>query len=94
MRLADPAVDLAVALALAGAARDHVLPRDTVVVGEVGLGGEVRRASRLDARLAEAAALGQVAAVVPEGGRGRSRAGLRLHRVSTLAAALALLGPG
>jgi DNA repair protein RadA/Sms len=92
VRLADPAVDLGVALALAGAARNHVLPGDTVVVGEVGLGGEVRRASRLDARLAEAQALGQVAAVVPEGGRASS-AGLRLHRVSSLTAALALLGP-
>jgi DNA repair protein RadA/Sms len=91
VRLADPAVDLGVALALAGAARNHVLPRDTVVVGEVGLGGEVRRASRLDARLAEAEALGQVAAVVPEGGRA-SQGALHLHRVSSVTAALALLG--
>jgi DNA repair protein RadA/Sms len=93
VRLADPAVDLGVALALAGAARNHLLPRDTVVVGEVGLGGEVRRASRLDARLAEAQALGQEAAVVPEGGRAQP-GGLRLHRVSTVAAALGLLSPG
>ncbi len=91
VRLADPAVDLGVALALAGAARDKVLPCDMVVVGEVGLGGEVRRASRLDARLAEAQALGQVAAVVPEGGRA-APGGIRLHRVSSVAAAMALLG--
>ncbi len=69
-----------------------MLARDTVVLGEVGLGGEVRRASRLDARLAEAQALGQVAAVVPQGGRA-SPGGLRLHRVSTLTAALGLLEP-
>ncbi|HSP65873.1 MAG TPA: DNA repair protein RadA [Candidatus Deferrimicrobium sp.] len=93
VRLADPAVDLGVALALAGAARNQVLPRDTVVVGEVGLGGEVRRASRLDARLGEAQALGQVAAVVPEGGRA-SPGGLRLHRVPSVARALVLLGRG
>jgi DNA repair protein RadA/Sms len=91
VRLADPAVDLGVAMALAGAARDRVVPRDTVVLGEVGLGGEVRRASRLDARLGEAAALGQVAAVVPDGGRAPAGAGLRVHRVSSVSAALAVL---
>ncbi len=91
VRLGDPAVDLGVALALAGAARDKVFPCDTVAVGEIGLGGEVRRASRLDARLAEAHALGQAAALVPDGGRA-GPGGLRLHRVSSLSAALQLLG--
>jgi DNA repair protein RadA/Sms len=93
VRLADPAVDLGVALALAGAVRDHVVPRDTVVVGEVGLGGEVRRASRLEARLGEAAALGQVAAVVPDGGRIPKGAGLRLLRVASVTDALRVLQP-
>ncbi|HEY8676230.1 MAG TPA: DNA repair protein RadA [Candidatus Dormibacteraeota bacterium] len=91
VRLADPAVDLGVALALAGAARDRVVARDTVVLGEVGLGGEVRRASRLEARLGEAAALGQLAAVVPDTGRVPAGAGLRLHRVASVSAALAVL---
>jgi DNA repair protein RadA/Sms len=93
VRLADPAVDLGVAMAIAGAARNRVLPRDTVVLGEVGLGGEVRRASRLDARLGEAEALGQVGAVVPEGGRAPACSGLRLRRVSSVSAALAVLEP-
>ena len=75
VRLGDPSVDLGVALALAGAARDKIFPSDTVAVGEIGLGGEVRRASRLDARLAEAQALGEVAALVPEGGRLATAAG-------------------
>ncbi len=91
VRLADPAVDLGVALALAGALRNDVVPSDTVIVGELGLGGEVRRASRLAARLGEAAALGLAAAVVPEGGRAPAGVRLRLHRVPTLAAALAVL---
>ena len=93
VRLADPAVDLGVALALAGAARDQRFPADTVALGEVGLGGEVRRAGRLDTRLGEARALGLVAAVVPDGGRAAT-VGLRLHRVAALSAALALLRPG
>ena len=75
VRLGDPSVDLGVALALAGAARDKVFPADTVALGEVGLGGEVRRASRLDVRLAEAQALGQRAALVPEGRAGQRRPG-------------------
>ena len=94
VRLADPAVDLGVALALAGACRDHVVPHDTVILGEVGLGGEVRRASRLEARLGEAAALGQVAAVVPDSGRVPAGTGLRLHPVRSVSAALALLRAG
>jgi DNA repair protein RadA/Sms len=91
VRLADPAVDLGVAMALAGAARDHVLPPDTVVLGEVGLGGEVRRAARMEARLGEAQALGQAAAVVPSGGGTPAPGGLRLHRVASVSAALAML---
>jgi DNA repair protein RadA/Sms len=91
VRLADPSVDLGVALALASAARDRVVPGGTVVLGEVGLGGEVRRASRLDARLGEASALGQVAAVVPAAGRVAEHGALRLHRVASLPAALAVL---
>lgn len=91
VRLADPAVDLAVAMAMAGAARDLSFSARAVVVGEVGLAGEVRRASRLEARLGEAEALGQTAAVVPASSRKPSPPGLRLHGVATVAAALDLL---
>ncbi len=88
VRLADPSADLGVAVALASAARDRVVPAGVVVIGEVGLGGEVRRSSRLDPRLAEAAALGQVAAVVPAAGRVASHQGLRLQRAATVTAAM------
>jgi DNA repair protein RadA/Sms len=94
VRLADPSVDLGVALALASAARDRVMPSGMVVIGEVGLGGEVRRASRLEARLGEAAALGQVAAVVPARGRFPHHDGLRLQRVATVSAAVEVLRSG
>jgi DNA repair protein RadA/Sms len=91
VRLADPSVDLGVAMALASAARNRVVPSGTVVIGEVGLGGEVRRVARLDARLGEAAALGQVAAVAPAGGRVAEPCAVRLHRVTSLTAALGVL---
>jgi DNA repair protein RadA/Sms len=91
VRIADPSADLAVAVAVAGAASDRLLQPQTVVLGEVGLAGEVRRASRIDVRLAEATSLGQDCAVMPAGGRIPTAPGLRLRRVATVSAALALL---
>jgi DNA repair protein RadA/Sms len=91
VRIADPSADLAVAVAVAGAATDRVLPPQTVVLGEVGLGGEVRRASRIDVRLAEATTLGQECAVMPAGGRIPAAPCLRLRPVATVSAAIDLL---
>jgi len=65
MRIHEPAADLAVALAVASAARDIALPPDLVVLGEVGLAGEVRRVAGVKTRLAEAARLGFTKALVP-----------------------------
>lgn len=67
MKIAEPAADLAVALALASTATNQPLPRGMVVVGEVGLGGEVRRVPNLTQRLAEASRLGFHTAIVPAG---------------------------
>ena len=65
MRVLEPAADLALALAIASARRDVALPPDVVVLGEIGLAGEVRRVAGLDRRLAEAARLGFTHALVP-----------------------------
>ncbi|GLZ40394.1 DNA repair protein RadA [Actinokineospora sp. NBRC 105648] len=65
MKIAEPAADLAVALSVATAARDVALPPDLVVLGEVGLAGEVRRVSGVRLRLAEAMRLGFTKALVP-----------------------------
>lgn len=67
-RVAEPGVDLALALAVASSYRDLALDARTVVMGEVGLGGEVRRTPKLTLRLREAAKLGFTRAVVPESG--------------------------
>jgi DNA repair protein RadA/Sms len=67
MRLAEPAGDLALVLALASSATDHPLPHDVVALGEVGLAGEIRRVPALQPRLTEAARLGFRYAVVPRG---------------------------
>jgi DNA repair protein RadA/Sms len=92
IRLADPATDLAVALAMAGSFRNKAISPNCAVIGELGLGGEVRRVSRTEVRLAEAAAVGMEAVVVPESFRGSVPAGIRCHRVRDLGEAVALLG--
>ena len=67
MRLTDPSTDLAVAIALASAHSGLRLPSNTVVVGEVGLAGDLRPISGIDHRLAEAARLGFTTALTPPG---------------------------
>jgi DNA repair protein RadA/Sms len=64
-RVTEPAADLALALAVASAARDAPLPAGLIAVGELGLSGEVRRVSGVGRRLAEAARLGFARALVP-----------------------------
>jgi DNA repair protein RadA/Sms len=67
VRLVEPATDLAVALAVASAAQEYPLPLGLVVIGEVGLAGEIRRVAGVGQRLAEAARLGFTKALVPVG---------------------------
>ncbi len=66
-RSREPALDLAVCIAVASAATKRPLPKDLVVFGEVGLGGEVRPVVGAERRLQEAARLGFVQALVPQG---------------------------
>lgn len=65
LRVTEPAVDLAVALAVASSYRDQPVPRDIAAIGEVGLAGEVRPVRQLDRRVAEAGRLGFRACLVP-----------------------------
>jgi DNA repair protein RadA/Sms len=58
IRLVEPSTDLAVVAALLSAARDRPVPGDSVFIGEVGLGGEVRPVSAIERRLSEAARQG------------------------------------
>lgn len=69
LRLADPAADLAVCMAIASAAAGRRLDDSVVVFGEVGLGGEVRSASGAPRRLDEARKLGFTRAIAPAGGK-------------------------
>jgi DNA repair protein RadA/Sms len=63
----EPAVDLGMAIAVVASFRDRVVDPRTVLIGEVGLGGQVRLVSQMELRLKEAAKLGFKRAIVPKG---------------------------
>ncbi len=65
LRLDEPAVDLAVALALISSITDRIVPDDLIAIGELGLAGECRAVSGLEQRLKEAARLGFTRAIIP-----------------------------
>jgi DNA repair protein RadA/Sms len=78
MRVQEPAADLGLALAIASSFRERPLPAGTVVIGELGLAGEVRRVGRMERRLQEAARRGFTRAIVPRG-TGEPARGLALE---------------
>lgn len=88
MKMTEPAADLALALAVASAAKGLALPSDLVAIGEVGLAGEIRKVSGVQRRLAEASRLGFKRALVPLGSDVKID-GLEIVEVSRLDQALA-----
>ncbi|PHR91019.1 MAG: DNA repair protein RadA [Robiginitomaculum sp.] len=87
MKINEPAADLAVAAALASSIFDTPLPPDCVVFGEISLSGDVRGASRTDARLKEAAKLGfkqAMAAMPPRTSNKKSSSQLPIMAIKTL----------
>jgi len=93
IRIQEPAADLPVALAIAGSLRSLALPPETVVIGELGLAGEIRRVGRMDRRLQEAARRGFVRAIVPRGATA-GPPGIELVEVRELAEAVEAFFPG
>ena len=89
VRIAEPAADLAVLLAIQGSLRGRALPRGFVAFGEVGLAGEVRPAPRGQERLKEAAKLGFAVAVVPKANAPKKAIeGLTVHAVGRVEEAI------
>jgi DNA repair protein RadA/Sms len=93
-RVSEPAADLGIVVAAASSYMDRVVPPDVLVVGEVGLTGEVRAVAGLELRLREAAALGFRRAIVPRSNiLEPSKVSLDIRGVATVGDALdALLG--
>ncbi len=83
LRLDDPSADLAVVLALVSSLRDKPIPQDMIVLGEVGLSGEVRAVSNITPRLTEAGRLGFRRCILPF---------TNLNRLKDFSADIELLG--
>jgi DNA repair protein RadA/Sms len=90
LKISEPAVDLAVAVAVASSYRDQQVDPGVVLIGEVGLSGELRSVGQLERRLAEAAKLGFTRAIYPPAGRRpKVPQGLQGQSVATLGEAIA-----
>ncbi len=91
LRINEPAADLAIAAAIASSFREKPVPRDLALVGEIGLGGELRAVSQPEKRLNEAAKLGFTRCIVPKSGRRPIQSeGIEAIPVRTLVEALHL----
>lgn len=75
LKVSEPAIDMAVAVALVSSLQDIPVPRDVCFAGEVGLSGEIRPVQLLDKRIAEAQRLGYKRIYVPHGGSLADEAG-------------------
>lgn len=92
LKFQEPAADLAAVLALASAKSDVPLPEGLLVVGEVGLAGELRMIPRLDDRLKEAKRLGFTQAVIPKQKNLPESAQLDIKAFSTIKDAMEAFG--
>ncbi|MBW3622384.1 MAG: DNA repair protein RadA [Armatimonadetes bacterium] len=92
VRLIEPSADLAVALAVASTLQDLAVPPDLIVMGEVGLSGELRAVGQAERRLTEAARLGFKRAILPERNLTRlpKELGLQVQGADTLQRAIGL----
>jgi DNA repair protein RadA/Sms len=82
VRIDEPGADLAIALAIASAARNSPVREGLAAFGEIGLTGRLRPAAQSERRLEECAKLGVAAVVAPEGTRSRSK--IRVSGSATL----------
>ncbi len=95
LRITEPAADLAVAVAITSSYRNQRVQPDMVLVGEIGLSGELRSVSQLDRRLSEAAKLGFHRSLYPSPSAAPKVDGLAVAGVRSVADAVDLaLGQG
>lgn len=66
MKITEPAVDLGIALVIASSYKNVYIPKDTAIIGEVGLTGEIRSVNMIDKRLKESERLGIKKCIIPE----------------------------
>jgi DNA repair protein RadA/Sms len=93
IRITEPAADLGLALSIISNDHNVPLPDGMVVIGELGLAGEVRRVGQLERRLSEAARHGLTRALIPAGVKAGRPSGLEVIEVRTLAEAISAAFP-
>ena len=93
LRISEPAIDLAVVLAVVSSARDRAIDEKTLAFGEVGLSGEVRAVSQAAQRVQEAKKLGFTTVILPQACREQigDVKGIRLCGVRTVAEAVGVI---
>jgi DNA repair protein RadA/Sms len=86
IRITEPAADLAVCSAIASSLSDKVIDNQTIIIGEVGLGGEIRSVGHIEKRIQEAEKLGFKTALIPAGNsKGiKSSDNIKIHFVENL----------
>ncbi len=89
LRIDEPAADLGIVTAIASSFRDIPIERDTVIIGEVGLTGEVRGINSIERRIVEATKIGFRHCIIPKNNLGQLReTTVRITGVSNLSEAL------
>ncbi len=95
IKIDEPAVDLGIALAIASNFKNVPLPKDLVVVGEIGLTGEIRSVNSLEKRVKEAEKMGFKTFVMPESGKKQIKyktTSINVIGVKTISEALRVCG--
>jgi DNA repair protein RadA/Sms len=94
IRISEPALDLGMAMAIASGFKNRPVDPHTVVFGEVGLSGEVRSVTQVEARVKEAARLGFETCIIPSGNASKLKEikDIKLMGVSSLEDCIQLIG--
>ena len=91
LKVQDPAIDLAVLVAVLSSSMDIALPTDCCMTGEVGLAGEIRPVNRIDQRIGEARKLGFKRIIIPAGQKYQPVKGIQVIEVARVTDAVRLL---
>ena len=94
LKINDPAADLSVISALASSEKDQLINDSVILIGEVGLGGEIRSVTKLEDRLKESIALGFTEVVAPKASIDRLKEkpkGIKLYPVSHVVEAFRII---
>ena len=93
LKISEPAIDLAIAMAIASSYKNRAIPEKMIFVGEIGLSGEIRSVGMIENRVNEAKKLGFTTCVIPKGcyERVKDIEGIKIIAVSSVADAIDLI---